>query len=126
MKIDSSGPIRFVPTSRYRLDDVVDKKIDALDAHVSQFYEWLPWVDGRLSQVPKDHVERKAWLKTERTRKPNSAVTDSLVKWYGTEKGNATKYYEAFEICEYGAQPDEKRIRELFRCCIHEAILAAG
>jgi hypothetical protein len=23
-------------------------------------------------------------------------------------------YYEAFEICEYGAQPDEARIRELF------------
>ena len=23
-------------------------------------------------------------------------------------------YYEAFEICEYGAQPDDARIRELF------------
>jgi hypothetical protein len=36
------------------------------------------------------------------------------VKWYGTAKGNAAKYYEAFEICEYGAQPNEARIRQLF------------
>jgi hypothetical protein len=36
------------------------------------------------------------------------------VKWYGPEKGNAAQFYEAFEICEYGARPDEARIRELF------------
>ena len=39
------------------IDDVVDKKTDALDSHVSQFYEWLPWVDGKLNEVPKDPVE---------------------------------------------------------------------
>ena len=33
-----SGPDVAVP-----IDDVIDKKIDALDAHVSQVYEWLPW-----------------------------------------------------------------------------------
>jgi len=37
-----------------------------------------------------------------------------LVKWYGEQKGNAAKYYEAFELCEYGAQPDDARIRQLF------------
>ena len=36
------------------------------------------------------------------------------MKWYGEQKGNATKYYEAFEICEYGARPDEARLRQLF------------
>ena len=25
-----------------------------LDAHVSQMYEWLPWVAGSLENVPKD------------------------------------------------------------------------
>ena len=45
------------------IDDVIDKKIDALDSHVSQFYEWLPWVAGKLEEVPKDPAERKAWLK---------------------------------------------------------------
>ena len=44
------------------IDDVFDKKINMLDAHVSQFYEWLPWTAGQLEQVPKDPAERKKWL----------------------------------------------------------------
>jgi LmbE family N-acetylglucosaminyl deacetylase len=107
-------PNPFRPDIAVDLDDVIDRKIDALDSHVSQFYEWLPWVDGKLAEVPKDPAERKAWLKRTRTGPINPATRASLVKWYGAEKGHAAMYYEAFEICEYGAQPDEARIRQLF------------
>jgi LmbE family N-acetylglucosaminyl deacetylase len=107
-------PNPFRPDIAVAIDEVVDKKTDALDSHVSQFYEWLPWVDGKLSEVPKDPADRKAWLKRTRNRPPTPAVREALVKWYGAEKGNAAKFYEAFEICEYGARPDEARIRELF------------
>jgi LmbE family N-acetylglucosaminyl deacetylase len=107
-------PNPFRPDVAVSIDQVLDKKIAALDAFVSQFYEWLPWVDGKLADVPKDLVERKAWLAKARDREIGPAVRASLVKWYGPEKGNATKYYEAFEICEYGAQPNEARIRQLF------------
>ena len=69
---------------------------------------------GTLAEVPKDPEERKAWLKRSRTREASPVVRASLVKWYGAEKGNAAKYYEAFEICEYGTQPSEARIRQLF------------
>ena len=51
--------------------------LDALDAHVSQFYEWLPWVDGKLDEVPKGPAERKAWLKQERSRAVNPAAEGS-------------------------------------------------
>ena len=107
-------PNPFSPDIAVDIDDVIDQKVDALDAHVSQFYEWLPWVDGKLADVPKDPVERTAWLKRTRTGPISPAVRASLVKWYGPEKGNAVKYYEAFEICEYGSQPDEATIRKLF------------
>jgi LmbE family N-acetylglucosaminyl deacetylase len=107
-------PNPFRPDVAVSIDSVIDTKIDSLDAHVSQFYEWLPWVDGRLADVPKDAAERKAWLKRTRTRQINPTVRASLLKWYGSEKGNAAQYYEAFEICEYGAQPNEARIRQLF------------
>jgi LmbE family N-acetylglucosaminyl deacetylase len=107
-------PNPFRPDIAMALDDVIDKKIDALDSFVSQFYEWLPWVDGKLADVPKDPAERKAWLKRARAREINAATRASLIKWYGPQKGTATKYYEAFEICEYGAQPSETRIRQLF------------
>ncbi len=107
-------PNPFRPDIAVNLDSVIDKKVDALDSHVSQFYEWLPWVDGKLASVPAGAAERKAWLKQARTRAIKPEVRASLVKWYGPEKGNAAKYYEAFEICEYGVQPDESRIRQLF------------
>ncbi len=107
-------PNPFRPDIAVALDSVIDKKIDALDAHVSQFYEWLPWVDGKLDDVPKNPGERKAWLKRNRTPAISPEVIASLVKWYGPEKGTATRYYEAFEICEYGAHPDDARIRQLF------------
>src|SRR5438105_6729934 len=107
-------PNPFRPDIAVSIDSVIDKKVDALDSHTSQFYEWLPWVDGKLAEVPKDPAERKAWLKRTRTHEISHAVRAALVKEYGADKGNATKYYEAFEICEYGAQPSETRIRQLF------------
>jgi LmbE family N-acetylglucosaminyl deacetylase len=107
-------PNPFRPDIAVKLDDVIDKKVDALDSHVSQFYEWLPWVDGKFDEVPKDHVERKAWLKRTRTHAIKPEVRAALVKWYGPEKGGSAQYYEAFEICEYGARPNEARIRQLF------------
>ena len=41
-------PNPFSPDVAVSIDDVIEKKIDMLDAHVSQFYEWLPWVAGNL------------------------------------------------------------------------------
>jgi LmbE family N-acetylglucosaminyl deacetylase len=107
-------PNPFRPDIAVAIDSVIDLKIAALDSHVSQFYEWLPWVAGTLADVPKDPGERKAWLKRTRTREAPAAVRASLVKWYGAEKGKAARYYETFEICEYGTQPNEARIRQLF------------
>ncbi len=107
-------PNPFRPDIAVDIDSTIGQKIDALDSHVSQFYEWLPWVDGKLQEVPSDPAERKVWLKHNWTAKITPPVRASLVKWYGPQKGNAVKYYEAFEICEYGAQPDDARIRQLF------------
>src|SRR5712692_9633970 len=107
-------PSPFRPDVAVSIDEELDKKIDMLDAHVSQMYEWLPWVAGNLEQVPKDAAARKQWLRGTRTGPPTSAVRAALVKWYGAEKGNAVRNAEAFEICEYGTRPAEAMIRKLF------------
>ncbi len=108
-------PNPFRPDIAISIDDVADKKVDALDSHVSQFYEWLPWVDGTLDQVPKDPAARKTWLAGQRQkRQMTAAIRASLVKWYGADKGNQVKNAEAFEICEYGRQPNESEIKQLF------------
>lgn len=107
-------PNPFRPDIAVDIDDVFEKKISALDAHVSQFYEWLPWVDGDLDKVPKDAAERKQWLANRRTPAIRPEVRAALVKWYGADRAGNVKHYEAFEICEYGAKPNEARIRQLF------------
>jgi LmbE family N-acetylglucosaminyl deacetylase len=107
-------PQPFSPDVAVSIDEVIDKKIDGLDSHVSQMYEWLPWVADGLEAVPKDPAARRKWLFETRAGRPSAAVRAALVKWYGAEKGNAVRYAEAFEICEYGARPDQAMIRKLF------------
>jgi len=107
-------PAPFRPDIAVDIDDVWEKKIDALDAHVSQVYEWLPWVDGDLEKVPKDPVARRAWLSGWREHEVLPAVRESLVKWYGADRAARVKHAEAFEVCEYGRQPKDSDITRLF------------
>lgn len=107
-------PNPFRPDVAVSIDEVIEKKIDMLDAHVSQMYEWLPWVAGNLDAVPKGATERRQWLREARVREPGPEVRASLVKWYGQEQAKAVRNAEAFEICEYGTRPDEAMLRKLF------------
>lgn len=93
---------------------VIAKKLAGLDAHQSQFYEWLPWIGNYESEVPADPTKYKEWLLQKRVLKPNPEVQKSLVKWYGATRAAKVQYAEAFEICEYGTQPTEADIRNLF------------
>ncbi len=107
-------PNPFRPDIAVDITSVNDQKTFALDAHVSQVYEWLPWIGHYLNEVPKDKNERLKWLATKWVEPITPAIKTSLVKWYGEEKAAQVKFAEAFEICEYGAQPDEAEIRRLF------------
>ncbi len=110
-------PNPFRPDIAVAIDSVWEKKVSALDAHVSQFYEWLPWVEGKLEEVPKDPSERKKWIATSLRSglaRISPDVRKTLVKWYGPDRGQKAQYAEAFEICEYGRQPNEQDVRQLF------------
>lgn len=107
-------PNPFEPDIAIDITSVIDKKVDALDAHTSQFYEWLPWIANDPDLIPEGREERKAWLKSKRAMPPNPTVLKSLEKWYGKEKSSQARYAEAFEICEYGTQPSQTEIKRLF------------
>jgi LmbE family N-acetylglucosaminyl deacetylase len=107
-------PNPFRPDVVVAIDDVLDVKVRALDAHVSQMYEWLPWVAGVLDQVPKDSAARVEWLrKTESGQPLSEPVREAVRKRYGA-KADSVKNVEAFEVCEYGRQPQEDEVRRLF------------
>src|SRR5712692_1782957 len=105
-------PNPFRPDISIAIDDVFDKKIDALDAHVSQVYEWLPWVDHMLDQVPKDAAARKEWLRKQRFIDRADGWRDARRKWYGPQAGKVP-FAQAFEMTEYGRRPSEDEIRKL-------------
>ncbi|MCA9414382.1 MAG: PIG-L family deacetylase [Candidatus Omnitrophica bacterium] len=99
------------------IDDVIEKKLEALSVIDSQFAEWLPWIGKYLDDVPKDPEGAKGFIK-ERFKpyigKTADSYREELAKWYGKDAAASVEYAEAFEICEYGRQPSDDEIRELF------------
>lgn len=106
-------PAPFRPDVVVNIDGVWDQKIHALDAQVSQFYEWLPWVDHELANVPKDAKAREAWLSKVRFHEPSEAIQQTLKEELGAGAANVV-HVEAFELCEYGRRPSIAELRALF------------
>jgi LmbE family N-acetylglucosaminyl deacetylase len=97
------------------IDDVIDKKLDCVDALESQFYEG--GANGTPANVPKDPAAQDARRKAVRDsfagRFGSRSYQAKLREWYGSKAGDV-KYVEAFEICEYGRRPDKNEIKKLF------------
>ncbi|MFO1000164.1 MAG: PIG-L family deacetylase [Planctomycetaceae bacterium] len=113
-------PYPFEADIAISLDDVFEKKVDALLALESQTFEGgaLGSEEETAKAPPASQPElRRAWLRERWDRRQSGEANQyrsALLKWYGDEKGAAVKYAEAFEICEYGSQPSDAEIRRLF------------
>ena len=110
-------PVPLDPEIVVDIDDVVEQKLRGLDAHVSQVYEWLPWIGGDFHNVPKNADDRFEYL-----RKNYCAIMENtanrfrnkLIEKYGSDRGNKVKYAEVFETCEYGGTHDLEAEKKLF------------
>ena len=89
-------PAPFSPDVAVDIDAVFSKKIHMLDAHASQFYEWLPWLNGKLDQVPTDTAARQSWLAQQRSGRITPAVRAKLIETYGADAGAKVQHAEAF------------------------------
>ncbi len=107
-------PAPFRPDVVVAIDDVWERKADGLDAHTSQFYEWLPWVDDRLAEVPKDPAARKQFIRKQRIQPVSEAARKMLAARYGAEAAAKVVYSESFEICEYGRRVSPEELGKLF------------
>jgi LmbE family N-acetylglucosaminyl deacetylase len=113
-------PYPFRADIAVAIDDVFDQKLDAIHELPSQVYEGgASGSPAFVRAVPpdKDDAGRRAWLKekwSERQGREATRYRDDLVKWYGEEKGKATKFAECFEICEYGRKPTPEDLQRLF------------
>jgi LmbE family N-acetylglucosaminyl deacetylase len=109
-------PYHFSPDIAVAIDDVLPEKLQMLNCHESQFYEWLPFNQKRLGDVPETWEDRKKWL-SDGWLTRNSAQTELAAKLLQTRHGeNAStiKYTESFELSEYGRRPEQEELDELF------------
>jgi LmbE family N-acetylglucosaminyl deacetylase len=101
------------------IDAVIEQKMDALAAIVSQFVEG--GCGGGPANMPNDEADlktrqeklRQGWLR-QRSANTANRFRDKLVELYGEEAGKQVKYAEAFELCEYGRVPSREELRQMF------------
>jgi LmbE family N-acetylglucosaminyl deacetylase len=111
-------PNPFEPDIVVAIDDVIEKKLDAMAVLESQFVEG--GVSGNESMVPKNDAEWAAARRRvrERFRRRFESTADKyrskLIEAYGKRKGKKVRYAEAFEVCEYGRRPSADELKKLF------------
>lgn len=100
------------------IDSVLEKKLDALDALESQFYEGGANGSSRLlSSDPAKQKERRQQVRAGFDRRDQGIAQrfrKALEEWYGPEGAANVRHAEAFEICEYGRRPDKKELQQFF------------
>ena len=111
-------PNPFKPDVVVNIDSVSEKKLDALDALESQFYEG--GANGSSDLLPSDPDKQKERHKQvrdgfdKRDRNNANRFRAKLADFYGKEAADKVQHAEAFETCEYGRQPDKAELKKLF------------
>ena len=111
-------PNPFDPDVLISVDSVMDKKLDALGIMVSQFAEG--GANGSPDLLPEDPTKQKARHQqvrdgfAKRQQSLAARFNNKLSDWYARDKVSAIKHIEAFEVCEYGSQPDKAELKRLF------------
>ncbi|TWU18307.1 PIG-L deacetylase family protein [Allorhodopirellula heiligendammensis] len=113
-------PYPFTPDIAVSIDAVFETKVNAIAELESQVFDGGALGNAEIAAEAPPARMRDLRLaevtKTWQARSGNEADSyrNALVRWYGEEDGNAVKYAEVFEICEYGHQPTEEDIKRLF------------
>jgi LmbE family N-acetylglucosaminyl deacetylase len=110
-------PYPFTPDVVVSVDSVIQRKIEAVSCHVSQFFEWLPYNAGTLNEVPAQEEERQLWLREkmeERFSREAQRFRSQLIERFGAEQGQQVTYAEAFEVCEYGTPLTPELAKQIF------------
>ncbi|HTW63913.1 MAG TPA: PIG-L deacetylase family protein [Bryobacteraceae bacterium] len=109
------SPVPFRADIAVDIGDVWERKLDGLDAHRSQVYEWLPWIaSAGREKVPEDPAARRKWLDAAWTREPSACTRAVLAERYGCGHAERVRHAEAFEISEYGRQLSGEELEEMF------------
>jgi N-acetylglucosamine malate deacetylase 1 len=100
--------------------DVTDRAetiVRMLACQRSQVFEWLPYEEGILDQVPEGEAERLEWLRSwyRRHMLPRAErFRGELCEAFGDGRGRAIEFCEVYELSEYAAAADRAARQRLF------------
>ena len=109
-------PCPFEPTVVLDISPVWDRKMAMLEAHESQFFEWLPHNMGKPA-LPFNKEQRRKFLNqwmTDLATNIRPALEPSIKRIYGRDMADKIQLAEAFEISQYGTEPDKAGLLRLF------------
>jgi N-acetylglucosamine malate deacetylase 1 len=113
-------PYPFRADIAVALDDVFEQKLSAIHELESQVYEGGASGNEEFFRgvPPASRPDlRNEWLRErweDRQGSEANRYRNALNKWYGPDRGQSIQFAEAFEICEYGRQPNDTELRTLF------------
>lgn len=98
------------------ISPVWDRKLAMLEAHESQFFEWLPHNMGKPA-LPFNKEQRRKFLNqwmTDLATNIRPVLEPSIKRIYGRDMADKIQLAEAFEISQYGTEPDKAGLLRLF------------
>lgn len=104
-------PTPFRPDVCVPIDGVIERKLDGILCHVSQFYEWLPWCDHWPEIEAAPTFEEKTALLREKEASRFARIAERCQDRLPA----GTRYAEAFEWNEYGAPLTDALVNEMTR-----------
>ena len=110
-------PWPLTPDVVVDVTDEVDTIVSMLACHRSQVFQWLPYLQGALDEVPSDDHQRFRWLRDwyARAARPRAdRYRRELIAAYGEERGGQIEFAEIYEISEYAAALDDSTRQKLF------------
>jgi LmbE family N-acetylglucosaminyl deacetylase len=110
-------PNPFKPDIAISIDDVMEPTLDALLVMESQIHEGgAGGYPGIFPTDPVGRQKRRDEVRASLARRYASEADryrDVLVNFEG-EKGRNAKYAQAYELCEYGRQPSQAELKQMF------------
>ena len=103
----------FEPDAAMAIDDVIEEKLKMIDCHVSQVYEWLPWNRNQGEVMEESWEWRREYLFRLYMGRMARQVPDHP-EFIRRRFAVAPEHIESFAVSEYGRQPSEEELREIF------------